>query len=169
MGVTGQKKSFFVKNTFFCRVSIRIKNTLFVVKQHFCVSTRFYSLDGITSDQTKHLFVIKKHIFACPRVPSSLEGIHSGQKNVKNMYFQSKTHFCVSMGLLHFGRCPLGSIHVVPVVWKVLIWVKKTFFVVEKNLFVYPWGPLQRKMGHGRGLVDLQKGFFLTTKNVFFD
>ena len=82
MGEMSKNTFVVVKNNFFLQgVHLGQKN-MFVVKRDFCVSTRFYSLDGINSGQHKKNIWSQKHIFACPQVTSSLEGVHTGQKNI---------------------------------------------------------------------------------------
>ena len=82
----------------------------------------------------KHLFVVKKNIFACPRVPSSLEGVHSGQK--KNLFVVKKTFLCVHgappVWKVSTGECPRGPCSLESVN---LGQVKKTFLCIHGALY----------------------------------
>ena len=108
-GVTGQKKHFFCqKQPFYGGCPSGSKKNIFCSqKKPFCVSTCFYSLDGINSGQKKHLFVVKKNLCACPWVPSSLEGVHSSQK--ESLFLVKKNIFV----------CPWGSSSLESVHWGV--------------------------------------------------
>ena len=73
------------------------------------------------------------------------------------------------MGLLQSGKCPLGSVHGVPVVWKMLIWVKKNLFCSQKKPFCVSMGPFTKENGPREGPSGPTKRFFLTKKNVLFE
>ena len=72
------------------------------------------------------------------------------------------------MGLLQSGKCPLGSVHGVPVVWKVLIWVKKNIFCSQKKPFCVSMGPFTQENGPREGSSGPTKRFFLIKNKGFF-
>ena len=151
MRVTGQKKHVFLskKAHFFWRVSIWVKKNLYLQsKKTFLCVYALLQPGWYYFWSKKHLFVVKKNLFACPPVPSSLEGVHSGQKNP---YFQSKKTFLCVHGAppvwkVSTGECPRG-----PCSLESVNLGQKKHFLQSKKLFCVSMGPLTKVNGPREG------------------
>ena len=110
----------------------------------------------------KHLFVVKKNLFVCPRVPSSLEGVHSGKK--KLLFLVKKTFLCVhgappvwkvSIGECPRGPCSLESLN--------LGQIAKKLFCVSMKPFTKEIGPREGPSG------PTKMTLCFLTKKILFD
>ena len=132
---------------------------LFVVKKNLFVCLRASTAWMVSLLVKKTCICSQKNIFACPRVPSSLEGVHFGQK--KPLFLVKKTFLClhgappvwkVSIGECPRGPCSLESLNLGQ---------------IAKKLFCVSMKPFTKEIGPREGPSGPTKMCFLTKKILF--